>query len=132
MCVFCQIISQEIPSYKVYEDEKTLAFLDNHPTNPGHTLVVPRSHYANLEEISDEDLCALIMTVRKVGRILKEKLGAIGYNVLENNDPVSGQIVNHLHFHIIPRTADDGLKLWHGHDYQPGEIEAIVKKLTSL
>ncbi|MFA5163096.1 MAG: HIT family protein [Patescibacteria group bacterium] len=132
MCVFCQIISQEIPAYRVYEDEKTLAFLDNHPTSPGHTLVVPKSHYANLEEISDEDLAALISTVKKVGRLLKDKLGIAGYNVNENNDPVAGQVVNHLHFHVIPRTENDGLTLWQGNDYKPGEVEDLINKLTSL
>ena len=132
MCVFCQIISQEIPAYRVYEDEKTLAFLDNHPTSPGHILVVPKSHYANLEEISDEDLAALISTVKKVGRLLKDKLGVAGYNVNENNDPVAGQVVNHLHFHVIPRTENDGLTLWHGNDYKPGEVEDLINKLTSL
>lgn len=132
MCVFCQIVSQEIPAYKVYEDEKTLAFLDSHPTSLGHTLVVSKSHYANLEEINDEDLASLMLAVKKVGRLLKDKLGVAGYNVNENNDPVAGQIVNHLHFHVIPRSENDGLTLWHGHEYKPGEVEALITKLTSL
>lgn len=132
MCVFCKIISREIPAYIVYEDEKALAFLDQRPTSLGHTLVVPKSHYANLEEISEEDLVALMLAVKKVGRLLKDKLGVTGYNVNENNDPVAGQVVNHLHFHVIPRTENDGLKLWEGKDYKPGEVESLISKLTSL
>lgn len=132
MCVFCKIISREIPAYIVYEDEKVLAFLDQRPTSLGHTLVVPKSHYANLEEISEEDLAALMLAVKKVGRLLKDKLGIAGYNVNENNDPVAGQVVNHLHFHVIPRAENDGLKLWEGKEYKPGEVESLISKLTSL
>jgi len=132
MCVFCKIISREIPAYIVYEDEKALAFLDQRPTSLGHTLVVPKSHYANLEEISEEDLAALMLAVKKVGGLLKDKLGIAGYNVNENNDPVAGQVVNHLHFHVIPRYENDGLVLWHGNDYKTGEVESLISKLTSL
>lgn len=132
MCVFCKIISREIPAYIVYEDESALAFLDQRPTSLGHTLVVPKSHYANLEEISDEDLASLMLAVKKVGRLLKDKLGIAGYNVNENNDPVAGQVVNHLHFHVIPRYENDGLKLWEGKDYKPGEAESLISKLTGL
>ncbi|MCX6798316.1 MAG: HIT family protein [Candidatus Falkowbacteria bacterium] len=132
MCVFCKIITNEITSYKVYEDAKTLAFLDNHPTVPGHTLVLPKTHYPNLEAISEPDLSDLILTVKKIGRLLKDKLGIAGYNIIVNNDPVAGQIVPHLHFHIIPRASGDGLEIWTGHDYKPGEAEALINKLTSL
>lgn len=132
MCVFCQIISGEIPSYKVYEDERTLAFLDQHPVRPGHTLVVTKIHYANLEEISEEDLGTLIVTVKKVGSLLKSKLGVEGYNVNFNNDPVAGQVINHVHFHVVPRASSDGLELWPGHEYAPGEEDIIINKLTGL
>lgn len=132
MCVFCQIISQEIPCYEVYEDAKTLAFLDIKPSSPGHTLVVPKNHFRNLEEISEEDLTFLIMTVKKVGQILKDRLGVPGYNVVVNNGPVAGQIVDHLHFHVIPRQENDNLAFPSGRPYEPGEVEVIVDKLTKI
>ena len=128
-CIFCKIIAGEIPSYKVYEDEDTLAFLDINPVHPGHTLVVPKKHYANIEEADEATLCQVIKTVKKVGLSLKNKLGASGYNVQVNNDPASGQLVPHLHFHLVPRMADDGLKLWPQRAYQPGQAEEVMKKI---
>lgn len=130
MCIFCKIIAGEIPSYKIYEDDKTFAFLDIKPINPGHILVVPKNHYQNMEEISDNDLQALILVVKKIGAALKNKLGVIGYNIHENNDLIAGQAVPHLHFHIIPRKEGDGFGHWHGSTYLPDEAEIIVKKLS--
>lgn len=131
MCIFCQIAAGEIPCYKVYEDDQALAFLDIKPMSPGHTLVIPKKHYANLEEITDSDLAALMSAVKKVGRLLKEKLGVEGYNLSENNDPVAGQEIPHLHFHLQPRRRDDGLALWPQKEYAPGEAEEILRKLNS-
>ncbi len=129
-CIFCKIIAGEIPSYKVYEDENTLAFLDINPVNPGHTLVMPKKHFVNLEETDEATLCQVIKTVKKVGESLKKNLGTPGYNVLVNNDPVAGQIVPHLHFHVTPRLEDDGLQLWPQKKYGSGEAEAILKKIN--
>jgi len=131
MCIFCKIINQEIPSYKVYEDEETLAFLDIKPVNPGHTLVVPKKHYQNIEEISETDLAAVLCTVKRIGRLLKDKLGVPGYNLNCNNDPVAGQIVPHLHFHVIPRHEGDGCISWQQHAYRDQEAEEVIKILTS-
>lgn len=131
MCVFCKIVAGEIPAYKIYEDEQTLAFLDINPVNPGHVLVVPKKHAANLEEIEAEELSALMSTVKMMGARLKERLGYEGYNVLMNNDPVSGQAIPHVHFHIIPRKAGDGLNRWPENKYAEGEAEKIMEKLKS-
>ena len=131
-CIFCKIINGELPSYKVYEGEHTLAFLDINPVNPGHILVVPKKHFANLEGTDEETLCQVIKTVKKVGRSLKDNLGVAGYNISENNDPVAGQIVPHLHFHIVPRTKSDGLKLWPQKKYELGQAEAVSKKIKII
>jgi histidine triad (HIT) family protein len=131
MCIFCQIASGDIPAYKVYEDDKVLAFLDIKPVNPGHTLVITKAHYQNLEEIPAAELTAIMLAVQKIGRLLKDKLGVAGYNVTENNDPVAGQEIPHLHFHIIPRHAADGHLPWRQSAYAPGQAEAIIKKLTA-
>ena len=131
MCIFCKIINHDIPCHPVYEDEKTLVFLDIKPVNPGHLLVIPKTHYQNIEEITNEDFCNLMLIVKKMGCLLKDKLGVIAYNVLENNDPISGQIVPHLHFHVIPRRPGDGHILWPQSEYEPGEAEKIAKQLKS-
>lgn len=128
-CIFCKIVAGEIPSYKIYEDDSTLVFLDIAPVNPGHVLVVSKKHFANMEEIPGEDLCQLIKAVKKVGQALKEGMGAEGYNINENNDPVAGQIIPHIHFHIVPRRAEDGLKLWPQGKYGEGEAEKILEKI---
>ena len=128
-CIFCKIVAGDIPSHKVYEDDKVLAFLDIAPVSHGHTLVIPKKHFANLEEIDDNTLSDLVRAVKKVALILKEKLGVQGYNVIENNDPVAGQIVPHIHFHLIPRSENDGLKHWNQREYRDGEIDDIMSKL---
>jgi histidine triad (HIT) family protein len=130
MCIFCKIINGEIPSYKIYEDESTFAFLDIKPVNPGHTLIIPKKHYQNLEEISETDLQSLILVVKKIGAKIKQELGVPGYNCYENNDPVAGQVIPHLHFHIIPRLENDGFKYWSGSDYLSGQAEELVRKLS--
>jgi histidine triad (HIT) family protein len=128
-CIFCKIVSGEIPSYKIYEDENTLAFLDIMPVNPGHTLVIPKKHYENIEAIPEEELASLIKVVKKVGSALKNNFGAKGYNLMENNDPIAGQIIPHLHFHLIPRVEGDDLKMWPQGKYGEGEAEAVVVRL---
>lgn len=110
MCVFCEIVKGKIPTDKIYEDGDVLAFLDIKPNNPGHTLVVPKKHYQNLEDIDEVTLSKLIIVVKKVGLMLKEKLGVVAYNVVENNDPQAGQVIPHIHFHLIPRYDNDGLR----------------------
>jgi histidine triad (HIT) family protein len=130
-CLFCRIIKGEIPSYKVYEDDNNLAFLDIAPVNQGHVLVIPKKHYKNIEEISEEDLARLINVVKKVGSLIKEKLNYQAYNVQENNDPLAGQVVPHIHFHVIPRKEDDGLKLWPQNNLSPEEAEKILKTLNN-
>ena len=128
-CVFCKIIAGEIPSYKVYEDTEILAFLDINPTNPGHTLVVPKRHLVNIEEADEKILSRAMRVVKKVGASLKDNLAVPGYNVQVNNDPTAGRIVPHLHFHVVPRLAEDGLKLWPQRKYGAGEAEAVLTKI---
>ncbi|MFA5155618.1 MAG: HIT family protein [Patescibacteria group bacterium] len=131
MCIFCQIVKGEIPSYKVYEDDKFLAFLDIYPVSPGHTLVITKEHYQNLEAVPETELAELAIRIKRIGKLLKDKLGIAGYNVSENNDPVAGQEIPHLHFHVIPRSAGDGREPWAKISYQPGEAEMILKKIIS-
>ncbi|HWB34325.1 MAG TPA: HIT family protein [Candidatus Paceibacterota bacterium] len=131
-CIFCKIVRGDIPSYKVYEDVNTVAFLDIHPVNPGHTLVIPKKHSYNLLDIEAVDWAAVAETTRIVARILHEVLAADGINLQMNNREHAGQLVDHPHVHIIPRYKNDGLRHWPGKSYQPGEAEAIVEKVKKF
>jgi len=128
-CLFCKIIKGDIPCYKVYEDQDVFAFLDIAPVSYGHTLVVPKKHYINLEEIPKEDLCQTIKAVKKIGKAIKYGMGKYGYNIQINNDPVAGQVIPHLHFHVIPRSEDDGLKLWPQSKYEGDDAEDVLKMI---
>lgn len=120
-CLFCKIIVGEIPSEKVFEDERTYAFLDIHPINKGHTLVVPKTHAENIHDISSTDFCTLMETVRNLAPVVKKAVGADGINIGMNNGGAAGQIIFHTHVHIIPRFESDGFRHWHGTDYAEGE-----------
>ncbi|MBB1483493.1 HIT family protein [Tessaracoccus sp. MC1865] len=105
-CLFCKIINGDIPSKKIYEDDVAFAFLDISPWQKGHSLVVPKRHTVDILE--DDDVLAEIgHAVARVGRLLKERLGSDGFNVLVNVGGVSGQEVFHTHVHVIPRYADN-------------------------
>ena len=129
MCIFCKIISGEIPSYKVYEDEKTLAILDAFPLRAGHTLVIAKKHYSNLSEIPDDDLKDLIIKVKQVASLLTAKLDFTDYKISENNGTLAGQSVPHIHFHIVPQYPGEIISSPKKFAYQPGEAEEIIKKL---
>ncbi len=100
-CVFCKIVMGEIPSYKIYEDDKILAFLDINPYAPGHTLIVPKEHTLDLESIDSETLNHLMSKARDIAKLVTEKLNAPGYTLVQNNGFV--QEVKHFHLHIIPK-----------------------------
>ena len=111
-CIFCQIVSGQIPSSKVYEDEEVLAFLDITQVTKGHTLVIPKKHYRNMLEMDAEAASSLFARVPKIAKQLQEKLGASGINIINNNEEAAGQTVFHTHVHLLPRFDEsDGLKL---------------------
>ncbi len=128
-CLFCKIASGEIPSHKIYEDDLTVAFLDINPVNLGHTLVIPKKHAGNLRDISEEDYLAVQKTVKRLAPKIAEALGACGYNIGQNNEPCSGQVVMHLHVHIMPRFEGDGYKLWHGKELSNEDAKKILEKI---
>jgi len=109
-CLFCSIVSGEIPSYTVYQDEKTQAFLDINPNTRGHTLVIPKEHARYLTEMDDKGIEAVFKTVRKVVTGLQAALNPEGFNLVVNHGEVAGQIIHHFHCHIIPRYGDDGIE----------------------
>ena len=129
-CVFCKIIRGELPSSKVYEDEKTLAFLDIHPINPGHVLVVPKNPDArNIFDIPADDWVAMTAVVHKIAAAVEAAMNADGVNIMMNNREHAGQVVEHPHIHIIPRFKGDGLKQWHHAVYKDDEAADVLRKI---
>ena len=106
-CVFCAIAAGEIPSFKVYEDELVLAYLDINPFSEGHVLVIPKRHSSGLLDTDDGTLAAVTVRVKRVAARVKEVLGCDGFHILQNNGEAAGQTVRHLHFHIVPRRTGD-------------------------
>lgn len=123
-CLFCRLVAGEIPSRKVFEDEETLAFLDVFPTSPGHVLVVPKAHVSTVAEADDRTLEAWMRTIKRVTVAVQKATGAPGINLLQNNGEVAGQVIPHLHMHVIPRYAGDGLKHWPSHPLKDEEGDA--------
>jgi histidine triad (HIT) family protein len=131
-CLFCKIISSEIPAEKIYEDDKTFAFLDISPNNPGHTLVVPKKHSTNLFDILESDWLAVMKTVRLLAPIIEKAMGAEGVNIAMNNKEVAGQVIDHSHIHLIPRHKEDGFRHWPGTPYKKGGAEQVAEKIIAL
>lgn len=129
-CIFCKIIAGDIPSYKVYEDDKVVAFFDILPISPGHTIVVPKSHEADVEALSDEEFSAMALAVKKIGKAMMAGLGVKGYSVFLDNKSAANQHVPHAHFHVVPRAEGDGLERWPQSGYGEGEAEHCLKKVT--
>ncbi|MDD5252068.1 MAG: HIT family protein [Patescibacteria group bacterium] len=124
-CIFCRIISGEIPSHKVYEDDQCVAFLDIAPTNVGHVLIVPKEHQPTMIEAPDEMLAQLCTVARRVAQAAVSAVQAPAFNLIVNNGAVAGQLVPHLHIHVIPRFADDGYRPW-GHVAVPADRMARI------
>lgn len=130
--LFAKIIAGEIPCVKVYEDDYVFAFLDHIPTNPGHTLVVPKKWSSDLLDTDEETLKHLIVAIQKISKAVKAATGAGGINIHQNNGEIAGQKVFHLHFHIIPRHEGDGYELWHGKPYgTPEEAREMGERVRN-
>lgn len=132
-CIFCRIIKREIPCTKIYEDSVTLAFLDLNPVNKGHTLVVPKKHSETILDTDEKTLRDLMITTKKVSKAIMDSLNVKGFNIGINQFEIAGQVVPHLHIHIMPRIKNDGIKLWPQRKYESKEeMEETAKKIKSL
>lgn len=120
-----------MPSHKVYEDEHVLAFLDIRPVNPGHTLVIPKAHSADMREMSDEDLGRVMAAARKIAPVILKTVGAESFNFTSNVGRAAGQIVFHTHFHIMPRFATDGYKPWERDDDTHVDTAELAKTIRN-
>jgi histidine triad (HIT) family protein len=126
-CIFCEIVAGKIPSFKIFEDEKVLAFLDINPVSRGHTLVIPKAHAENLWEIREEDLTAVHVASKKIIQALKDALNPSGVACLQLNGRGVNQVVMHYHLHLIPRAEQDRelpMSTW---ELKPGDQEAIAR-----
>lgn len=131
-CIFCKIIKREIPCSKIYEDEKILAFLDIQPVHEGHCLIIPKEHSETILDTKDKYLQAMILTSKKIAKPIMEATKSDGFNIHINTKRAAGQLVDHVHIHIIPRFKEDGLKLWAQLPYQEGKMQEITNKIKSL
>ncbi|KUO80739.1 MAG: HIT family hydrolase [Vulcanisaeta sp. OSP_8] len=104
-CVFCKIVRGEEPAYIVYEDEYVVAILDKYPINKGHTLVMPKRHYRDITEIPGEELCRVIKITKAITIAVMRALKVPGVRVVQNNGAEAGQVIFHVHFHVIPMTG---------------------------
>lgn len=133
-CIFCKIIKGEIPSTKIYEDERVLSFMDINPISKGHLLVIPKVHAGNIWEISPEDLSAVHSASKMIARALKLALDPDGIACLQLNGAAVGQVVMHYHLHLVPRVKGaPALPVSHW-ELQPGnmdEIKAVAQRIAS-
>ncbi|MFZ2147249.1 MAG: HIT family protein [Sedimentisphaerales bacterium] len=129
-CLFCKMVAGEIPVTKVYEDEVVLAFLDIGPISDGHTLVISKKHFEKLHDCPPELLGQVSSKLGKIAVAITTAMNFDGYNVLCNNDRAAGQLIEHLHFHIIGRNTGDGLfGQWPAYEYEQGKIEIIAEEI---
>jgi len=132
-CIFCKIIKGEVPNYTVYEDDDVLAFLDIFPHAKGHTVVIPKKHIERIEELDESSAGALLLAIKKITKKIDEVLHPDGYNIGWNDGKSAGQVVPHLHIHIMPRWENDGGGSMHSIIKNPGEISvADLAKLFKL
>ena len=129
-CIFCKIVVGQIPSVKIYENESVFAFLDIGPISHGHTLVIPKEHFIKLDDCPVEVLSDISTVLGRIAKAVSQAMASDGYNILCNNGRAAGQLVEHVHFHIIPRKRDDGVfNRWPSFEYKPGMAERIAGKI---
>ncbi len=130
-CIFCKIAAGQIPCWKLYEDDRVLSFLDIGPLSRGHCLVIPKAHYYTIDQMPDELALACAELLPRLSRALKAATGAAGWNILQNNGPHSGQVVPHVHFHLIPRQECDGLGYrWPAGKLDPNDAKELQARIV--
>lgn len=131
-CVFCGIVAGTIPCFKVYEDDRTIAFMDINPVNPGHCLIISKTHAADLMQSADEDLAAILPVVKRMAHAVSEELKPDGINIHQANGPGAAQSVHHYHMHVVPRRMDDELIMnWPLVAGDKSEIQAVAERLRA-
>ena len=132
-CIFCKIVRKELPSCIVAEEENVLAFMDIMPARKGHVLVTPKRHAEGMLDVAGQDLAACLQMVQRICVAMQEAVHPPGFSVVQLNGAAAGQTVFHIHFHIIPRQAGDGIAMkWSHETYAPGEIEQYREKIAGV
>ncbi len=122
-CVFCKIVAGEIPSHKVWEDDRILAIMDIGHVNPGHTLVLSRSHADTMMDLDETVAGQAFAVANRIAKVLDQAFAPAGMTILQANRPVGFQTVSHFHLHVLPRQADDGVTLtWPGKNPPQAEL----------
>lgn len=130
-CIFCKIANGDIPSKTLFEDDQFRVILDLGPATKGHALILPKNHFANLYELPEEVAADVMKLAKKMATTMTDKLGADGFNLVQNNGEVAGQTVFHYHLHLIPRYKEDGQKIgWKPQSPSQEELEAIKDQIT--
>jgi histidine triad (HIT) family protein len=124
-CIFCKIIKGEIPCFKVFEDDNVLAFADINPISRGHVLIIPKRHVENMWEATEEELVIVMRTAKKLVHAIKDAINPDGVAVLQLNGKAVNQVVMHYHFHLIPRSKEEGKLSMTEWELIPGNMEAI-------
>ena len=131
-CIFCKIVAGQIPSFKLLEDEATIAFMDINPVNPGHALAVAKGHWPTVDVIPPEVLGSVARTAQRIAKAVMKELKPHGVNLVQANGPGAGQSVPHLHIHIMPRRPNDNVSLnWQPTPGDMAEIKTIYEKLKA-
>ena len=130
-CLFCKIANGDIPSSTIYEDEDFRVILDIFPASRGHALIIPKAHFRDLYEISDEQIQKAAVLAKRIGTKMKAVLGCDGLNIVQNNGLAAGQTVFHFHFHLIPRYDGDDVKIeWPTEELAANKREELIKLLA--
>ena len=134
-CIFCDIAKKKIKHWKVYEDEDTFAFLDINPRNPGHTVVIPKNHYATVMDLPEKETGPLFRAVWKVSKGIVDGTSADGVSIAQSSGTSAGQLIQHIHFHVIPRFSNEDPVSIEGilpiKKTIDSEKDKIVKKIVS-
>ena len=131
-CLFCKIIAGQLPSSKVYEDDKVCAFMNLQQKNPGHTLIVPKEHHRNLYDITEEAALDVTRVAVRLAKAIKAAFNPDGMNSLQNSEPAAMQSIFHYHLHLIPRYhGDDLFAIWRSPASSPEELNANAEKIKA-
>lgn len=132
-CIFCKLAAGDIPTNTVYEDDTFRVIMDANPATKGHSLIIPKDHFANLYEMDEEVAAKAMKLAKKMAVHMKEKLNCDGFNLLQNNEETAGQTVFHFHMHLIPRYEGDnaGIAAWKQGTLEDAVKEQIIESVTA-
>ncbi len=131
-CIFCKIVAGQIPCHRIYEDEQVLAFLDIGPLSRGHTLIIPKGHWVTVDAVPEDAASAIGRVLPRLSRAVASATGATAWNILQNNGPAAHQVVEHVHFHIIPKFSDAGLGItWPAGELDNNEAGSLKQRILA-